>query len=50
MRGMMGLEYKSPRKLFGVTLLHIAFGMDPATGRRRVARQRSVAIGALPSA
>jgi predicted Ser/Thr protein kinase len=43
-REMMGVEYESPRKLFGLPLLHIAFGLDPKTGRRRVARG-VIAIG-----
>lgn len=31
-------EYKSERTLFGMPLLHVTSGVDPATGRRRVAR------------
>ena len=32
------LDYRSRRTLFGWPLLHVATGVDPATGRRRVAR------------
>ena len=31
-------EYKSKRTLFGMPLLHITSGIDPTTGRKRVAR------------
>jgi predicted Ser/Thr protein kinase len=31
-------EYKSPQMLFGVPLLHVVSGTDPATGKWRVAR------------
>lgn len=31
-------EYKSKRTLFGLPLLHVTAGSDPATGRKRVAR------------
>ncbi|WP_395744412.1 protein kinase domain-containing protein [Prosthecobacter sp.] len=31
-------EYKSKWRLFGMPLLHVAHGADPATGRKRVAR------------
>ncbi|MFN0077570.1 MAG: protein kinase domain-containing protein [Prosthecobacter sp.] len=33
-----GFEYKSKRMLFGRPLLHVASGIDPTTGRKRVAR------------
>jgi signal peptidase I len=33
-----GFEYKSPRTLCGLPLLHVVAGMDPATGKQRVAR------------
>jgi hypothetical protein len=41
---MYGYEYRSPRTLFGLPLLHIARGIDPATGRARTAKG-IVAIG-----
>jgi hypothetical protein len=44
MRQMMGVEYRSARTLFGLPLLHIAHGVDPRTGIKRVARG-IVAIG-----
>ncbi|MGV3662742.1 MAG: protein kinase domain-containing protein [Prosthecobacter sp.] len=31
-------EYKSKRTLFGMPLLHVTSGIDPATGQKRVAR------------
>lgn len=46
-----GYEYRSARQLFGLPLVHIAYGFDPATGRLRVARGivavGSVAIGVI---
>ena len=39
-----GYEYRSPLELFGLPLVHIAQGIDPATGRPRVAKG-IVAIG-----
>ncbi|MDX1420804.1 MAG: zinc ribbon domain-containing protein [Rubricoccaceae bacterium] len=39
-----GYEYRSKTTLFGWPLLHVAQGLDPATGRPRVARG-VVAIG-----
>jgi len=39
-----GREHKSPRTLFGLPLVHIAFGVDPRTGKRRVAKG-IIAIG-----
>lgn len=44
MQRAFGNEYKSRATLFGIPLLHIAFGIDPRTGRKRVARG-IVAIG-----
>ncbi len=44
LRHMMGVEYRSQRTLFGWPLLHIAHGMDPRTGEKRVARG-IIAIG-----
>ena len=38
MRQMLGTEYKSERKLWGLPLVHIAFGIDPRTGKPRTAR------------
>jgi len=38
MRRVYGYEYKSPQTLFGLPLVHIAQGLDPQTGRLRVAR------------
>ena len=35
---MFGNEYKSKRTVWGLPLVHIAHGIDPATGRPRVAR------------
>ncbi|MGE0755903.1 MAG: serine/threonine-protein kinase [Pirellulaceae bacterium] len=37
-------EYRSRAEIFGIPLLHIAYGMDPVTHRRRVAKG-VVAIG-----
>ena len=44
LRHSMGYEYKSKTKLFGLPLVHVAHGMDPATGKVRVARG-IVAVG-----
>jgi predicted Ser/Thr protein kinase len=44
-RNAIGFEYKSKRTLFGWPLLHVVWGIDPATGKSRVARG-IVAIGA----
>lgn len=44
LRGLYGYEYRSERQLFGLPLVHIAKGIDPATGRRRVAKG-IIAIG-----
>lgn len=41
---VVGFEYRSPQTVGGLPLLHVAFGMDPYTGRRRVAKG-VVAIG-----
>lgn len=43
-RQMIGVEYRSKRTLFGWPLLHVAYGADPRTGVRRVARG-IIAIG-----
>jgi Protein kinase domain/SLBB domain len=42
----VGFEYKSQRTLFGLPLLHIAKGIDLATGRPRIARG-FIAIGGV---
>ncbi len=39
-----GMDYRSKATLFGLPLLHVATGLNPATGRKRVARG-IVAIG-----
>src|SRR5690348_11057836 len=44
LRQAMGYEYKSKTKLFGLPLVHVAHGLDPATGKARVARG-FIAIG-----
>jgi tRNA A-37 threonylcarbamoyl transferase component Bud32 len=33
-----GLNYASKRRLFGYPLVHVASGIDPVTGKRRIAR------------
>jgi predicted Ser/Thr protein kinase len=38
LRGFYGFEYKSKTTLFGLPLVHMATGFDPATGRKRVAK------------
>ncbi len=49
--GFWGYEYKSSRTLFGWPLVHIAQGIDPNTGRPRVARGiiavGNIAVGGL---
>ena len=48
-----GTEYRSKTTLFGVPLVHIAYGLDPKTGRKRVAKGiialGDVAIGVFAS-
>ncbi len=39
-----GVEYRSKATLFGLPLLHVATGFDPATGNKRIARG-IIAIG-----
>jgi predicted Ser/Thr protein kinase len=34
----MGREYRSKTTIFGIPLLHIASGIDPKTGKRRIAK------------
>lgn len=38
MRRVFGFEYKTKATLFGLPLMHVAMGMDPVTGRRRIAK------------
>jgi predicted Ser/Thr protein kinase len=38
LRRALGHEYKSKTTIFGLPLVHIATGIDPATGRKRVAK------------
>lgn len=44
MGNLLGYEYRSQAQLWGLPLVHIATGLDPRTGRRRVARG-IIAIG-----
>ncbi len=44
LRWVAGYEYRSKRTLFGLPLVHVARGIDPATGRPRVAKG-IIAIG-----
>lgn len=41
---MMGREWKSKQTILGLPLVHLAFGMDPSTGRARMAKG-IIAIG-----
>ena len=43
----MSYEYRSKATLFGWPLLHVAMGVDPATGRKRSARG-VIALGSAP--
>jgi serine/threonine-protein kinase len=43
-RRLLGYEYRSQRTLLGLPLVHIAYGYDPKTGKKRIARG-IVAIG-----
>ena len=43
-RQAFGKEYRSKMMLFGVPLLHVAMGFDPATGKKRIAKG-IIAIG-----
>ena len=51
MQRMNGREYKSAATIFGVPLLHVAYGMDMKTGKKRIARGiiavGDIAIGVL---
>jgi tRNA A-37 threonylcarbamoyl transferase component Bud32 len=38
LRRAMGFEYRSKREFLGLPLLHVAFGVDPVTGKGRTAR------------
>lgn len=48
---MYGYEYRSPTTMMGLPLLHIATGVDPYTGRARIAKGwiaiGNIAIGAI---
>jgi tRNA A-37 threonylcarbamoyl transferase component Bud32 len=48
---IFGKEFKSKTMIAGIPLVHIAFGIDPATGKKRVAKGiiaiGNVAVGAL---
>jgi hypothetical protein len=46
-RRKLSYEYRSRTTLFGWPLLHLAIGVDPATGRRRCAKG-IIAIGSAP--
>jgi hypothetical protein len=37
-RNLMGFDYRSKKKLFGLPLLHVCSGSDPVTGKKRIAR------------
>jgi hypothetical protein len=41
-----GLDYRSKATLFGLPLVHVASGLDPATGKQRVAKG-IIAIGGM---
>ena len=41
-----GVDYRSKATLFGLPLLHVTSGLDPATGRQRVAKGL-IAIGGI---
>jgi len=49
--GRRGYEYRSQASLFGLPLVHIASGVDPSTGKARVAKGiiaiGNVAVGGL---
>lgn len=49
----LGREYKSKASIFGLPLLHVATGIDPRTGRKRIAKgvvaMGDVAIGVIAS-
>ena len=49
--GRIGYEYRSQASLFGLPLVHIASGVDPSTGRPRIAKGiiaiGNVAVGGL---
>ncbi len=51
MRGLWGYEYRSSTTVFGFPLVHIAYGVDPETGRMRVAKGiiavGNIAVGLL---
>ena len=41
---MFGREYRTKTRIFGIPLVHIAYGIDPVTGRQRTAKG-IIAIG-----
>ncbi len=41
---LYGYEYRSEQEYFGLPLVHVAYGYDPVTGRKRVAKG-IIAIG-----
>jgi len=43
-QGHHGYEYKSEAQMFGLPLIHIATGLDPKTGKKRIAKG-IIAIG-----
>ncbi len=49
--GRSGYEYRSQASLFGLPLVHIASGLDPSTGRPRIAKGiiaiGNIAVGGL---
>jgi predicted Ser/Thr protein kinase len=51
LRRALGHEYKSKTTIFGLPLVHIATGIDPATGKKRIAKGiiaiGDVAVGVL---
>lgn len=53
LRGHAGYEYKSSTTVFGLPLLHMAYGADPVTGRPRIARGivalGNIAVGVFAS-
>ncbi len=42
--GVAGYEYKSQAEFLGIPLIHVAVGLDPKTGRKRIAKG-IIAIG-----
>jgi serine/threonine-protein kinase len=46
LRRLMGFEYRSRRTLWGLPLVHLATGWDPASGRKRIAKG-VIAVGEI---